>query len=68
MDSVQIAKTVEPRVGVEPTTCRLRNGLFSSIPFVFFPDYSLLVPAFRYLSPSDYATHCATVVAFQGVE
>jgi hypothetical protein len=42
---------VEPRARVELATCRLRNELFSSIPFPFITGHSLLVPAFRCLSP-----------------
>jgi len=51
---------VEPRARVELAACRLRNEQFSFIPFVFFPAHSLLVRAFRYLSPAQYATQYAT--------
>ena len=51
---------MEPRVGVEPTTCRLRIEPFCSISLVLRLRPSLHFSLFRPLSPVQYATQYGT--------
>ena len=56
---------MEPRVGVEPTTCRLRIERFSSISFAVYACPSLSFAPFRPRFPASCATVCAMLVVGQ---